>query len=89
MKNTIIELRAQNQPRVISHVIGLLSRKAVELNGIIFKNTGNDDLLKIFLMINNNDTRHDQVIKQLNKLHDIIDVSIHKGFAQKLFEKIE
>ncbi len=87
MKNIILELKAQNHPRVMSHVLGLLTRRAVDLNGVIYRNSGNNNLLKIFLMINNKHG-HEQIMKQLLKLHDIIDVSVHEGSAGKLFEKI-
>ena len=87
MKNIIIELTVKNHPGVMSRVTGLFSRRAFNLDGILCSRLKNDEISKIYLLVNEKE-KLDNVMKQLNKLEDVIDVSFHTGFALQMFKDL-
>ncbi|MBA3031434.1 MAG: acetolactate synthase small subunit [Desulfobacteraceae bacterium] len=77
MYDTIIELRVRNHPGVMSHITGLFSRRAFNLEGIICGPVGDGTQSRMILLVNKNH-RLDQMIKQLEKLYDVLAVSIRE-----------
>ncbi|MBU4316426.1 MAG: acetolactate synthase small subunit [Proteobacteria bacterium] len=77
MYDTIIELSVRNHPGVMSHITGLFSRRAFNLEGIVCGPVGDGTQSRMILLVNKNH-RLDQMIKQLEKLYDVLAVSVRE-----------
>lgn len=75
-KNYVIQLVVNNHPGVMSHIVGLFSRRAFNLEGIICARIGNGETSQMYLLVDN-DERTEQIVKQLKKLYDVLEVSVH------------
>ncbi len=75
---TVLELTVNNHPGVMSHVCGLFSRRGYNVEGILCMPVGNGHESRIWLLVNENG-RLIQMIKQLQKLQDVEDVSRHSA----------
>lgn len=74
----ILELEVNNHPGVMSHVCSLFSRRAYNLEAIACIPTGNGKTSKMWLQVDELE-RLEQVIKQIKKLPDVLDVVRHDG----------
>ncbi len=83
----VIVLEVQNHPGVMSHITGLFSRRAFNLDGILCGELNNGKNSQIYLLVKN-DAGLAQIIKQLQKLHDVIDVSLQDNYDCTLFSRI-
>ena len=83
----VLELTVNNHPGVMSHVCGLFSRRAFNVEGILCMPIGDGAKSRIWLLVNE-DTRLDQLVKELLKLQDVLDVARH-GTEHKVFEQLE
>lgn len=81
MYDTIIELSVRNHPGVMSHITGLFSRRAFNLEGIVCAPAGDGSKSRMVLLVNQNH-RLDQMIKQLEKLYDVLSVSVQEDSEQ-------
>jgi acetolactate synthase-1/3 small subunit len=72
----ILELTVNNHPGVMSHVCGLFSRRAFNVDGILCMPLPNSETSRIWLRVKEGD-RLAQVESQLHKLHDVHDVRRH------------
>ena len=84
----LIELLVRNHPGVMSHITGLFTRRAFNLEGILCAQIGDGSTSKMFLLVNN-DSVLDQIIKQLEKLYDVLEVSIHQDYDQSVFKNLD
>ncbi|MEJ2396302.1 MAG: acetolactate synthase small subunit [Candidatus Thiodiazotropha sp.] len=75
-EQAILELTVNNHPGVMSHVCGLFSRRAYNVDGILCMPIPNTDTSRIWLRVLEGD-RLAQVEHQLHKLHDVHDVRRH------------
>ncbi len=75
MNNIVVELIVNNHPGVMSHVAGLFARRAFNLEGIVCRKIGNGAKSQMLLLVND-DERLDQIVKQLQKLYDVLEVSL-------------
>lgn len=73
-RGEILRLRVRNHFGVMTHVCSLFSRRAFNLDAIICLPTGDGTQSTVLLMVNENE-RLDQLIRQLAKLEDVLDVS--------------
>lgn len=87
LAHTVLELDVNNHAGVMSHVVGLFSRRAFNVEGILCMPVGNGQTSRIWLMVNE-DTRLDQMVKQVEKLEDVLAVRRH-GAAHEVFERLE
>ena len=80
-----IELTVRNHPGVMSHICGMFSRRAFNVEAILCLPMGDASRSRIWLLVNE-DRRLEQMTKQVRKLHDVVDVQRHgpdpKGFAR-------
>ena len=76
-KTAILELTVNNHPGVMSHICGLFSRRAYNLEGIICLPIERGDTSRMWLKVDEED-KLVQVIKQIEKLPDVISVKNHK-----------
>jgi acetolactate synthase-1/3 small subunit len=84
----LVELLVRNHPGVMSHITGLFARRAFNLEGILCAQVGDGTTSKMFLLVNNNSTL-EQIIKQLEKLYDVIEVSLHSDYDQSVFKNFD
>jgi acetolactate synthase-1/3 small subunit len=84
MRKPVIELLVNNHPGVMSHVTGLFSRRAFNLEGILCGSVGDGKQSKMFLMVNE-DRRLPQLLKELAKLHDVMSVQLRHEIDDSIF----
>ncbi len=87
LAHTVLELNVNNHAGVMSHVVGMFSRRAYNVEGILCMPVGNGKTSRIWLMVNE-DERLDQMVKQVEKLEDVLAVRRH-GAAHEVFERLE
>lgn len=87
LARTVLELDVNNHAGVMSHVCGLFSRRAYNVEGILCMPVGMGSTSRIWLMVNE-DGRLDQMVKQLEKLEDVLAVRRH-GAEHEVFERLE
>jgi len=84
---TVLELTVNNHPGVMSHVVGLFSRRAYNVEGILCLPVGDGDTSRIWLLVNE-DKRLLQMIKQAEKLEDVQKVQ-RLAADDNLFARLE
>ena len=87
MHKEVIELRVRNHPGVMSHITGLFTRRAFNIEGILCGPIGDGEESRIFLLVNE-DQRLPQLIKQTQKLQDVITVQQRRDYDQTLFYRL-
>jgi acetolactate synthase-1/3 small subunit len=85
--NTIIELEVQNHAGVMSHITGLFSRRGFNLEGILCGQIADGSVSRMYLLVNQDD-RLEQIVRQLEKLYDVIRVTIQHDYDHTLFDKL-
>ena len=76
LTRTVLELDVNNHAGVMSHVAGLFSRRAYNVEGILCMPVGDGQKSRIWLLVNE-DARLPQMMKQAGKLEDVIAVRRH------------
>ncbi len=74
MKHTVAVL-VENKPGVLTRVAGLFSRRGFNIESLAVGVTENADTSRMTLVVSGDDNVLEQVMKQLNKLIDVIRVS--------------
>jgi acetolactate synthase-1/3 small subunit len=69
----ILSLVVRNHPGVMSHVCGLFARRAFNVEGILCVAIDGGTRSAVLLLVNE-DERLEQMIRQLDKLEDVIDI---------------
>ena len=87
LSGAVLELDVNNHAGVMSHVVGLFSRRAFNVEGILCMPVGTGATSRIWLLVNE-DARLDQMIRQLEKLVDVLAVRRH-GAEHEVFERLE
>lgn len=72
----VLELTVNNHPGVMSHVCGLFSRRAFNVDGILCLPVGDGATSRIWLRVPEGE-RLAQVERQLHKLHDVHEIRRH------------
>ncbi len=72
-RRTALRLLVRNHPGVMSHVCGLFARRAFNVEGICCVPIG-DSTRSVILLDVDEDARLPQMIAQLRKLEDVIEV---------------
>lgn len=75
-QQAILELTVNNHPGVMSHVCGLFSRRAFNVDGILCMPLPDTETSRIWLRVHEGE-RLSQVESQLHKLHDVHGVRRH------------
>ena len=84
---TTLELKVNNHPGVMLHVVGLFSRRAFNLEGIACLPCRDDRFSRMWLRVKN-DSKLPQIVEQLKKLHDTQEVREHEA-SHEAFERLE
>ncbi len=87
LARTVLELDVNNHAGVMSHVVGMFSRRAYNVEGILCMPVGTGEMSRIWLMVNE-DARLEQMVKQIEKLEDVRAVRRH-GAEHEVFEQLE
>lgn len=74
-KNYIVQLTVRNHPGVMSHVAGLFSRRNFNLEGILCVPLKDSGKSRMCLIVKPGSNIR-QIAKQLQKLYDVIEVSV-------------
>ena len=82
----VIEIEVRNHPGVMSHITGLFFRRGFNLEGIHCARIGNGENSKMYLLVENNE-KIEQIRYQLEKLYDVLMVSIGIIIPEKKIEK--
>ena len=69
----VLRLLVRNHPGVMSHVCGLFARRAFNVEGILCMPVG-DGSRSVVLLLVHEDDRIEQVVLQLRKLEDVMEV---------------
>jgi acetolactate synthase-1/3 small subunit len=80
-----LELTVNNHAGVMTHVVGLFSRRAYNVEGILVMPVGDATQSRIWLLVND-DARLSNMIRQLEKLEDVCAVRRHAGQHQVFVE---
>ncbi len=86
-RQTVLQVTVRNQPGVMSHVCGLFARRAFNVEGIVCLPIGDGKESRIWLRVNE-DVRLEQVVRQVRKLADVLDVRL-QGAAHDVFTQVE
>ena len=87
LARAVLELDVNNHAGVMSHVVGLFSRRAYNVEGILCMPVGSGVTSRIWLLVNE-DARLEQMVKQVEKLEDVLAVRRH-GAGHEVFERLE
>ena len=82
----VLEIDVNNHPGVMSHVVGLFSRRAYNVDGILCMPVGTGKTSRIWLTVGE-DRRLEQMIRQIEKLEDVLAVHRH-GAGHEVFERV-
>ena len=82
----VLELDVNNHPGVMSHICNLFARRAFNVEGILCMPVGNGKTSRIWLTVNE-DARLEQMIRQIEKLEDVLKVNRH-GAAHEVFDRV-
>lgn len=91
MKNSdyiVIELLVQNHPGVMLHITGLFARRAFNLEGILCGQIGDGTTSRMYLLVKDDDFL-EQIVKQLRKLYDVLDVKVRSEYDYTIFHNPE
>lgn len=72
--DVVLRLHVRNHPGVLSHVCGLFARRAFNVEGIVCLPVG-DATRSVILLRVHDDARLEQMIRQLRKLEDLVDIA--------------
>lgn len=83
----VISVLVRNHPGVLSHVAGLFTRRAYNIESIAAGITERPDVTRITLVVSGDETVLEQVVKQLRKLIDVIRV-VDLKYAQAVTREL-
>ncbi|MFT3964182.1 acetolactate synthase small subunit [Propionivibrio sp.] len=86
LPQTVLELDVNNHAGVMSHIVGLFSRRAYNVEGILCMPVGAGRTSRIWLTVKE-DARLEQMIRQIEKLEDVLAVHRH-GAGHEVFERV-
>ena len=86
-KRLILVLTVNNHPGVMSHITGLFSRRAFNLEGILCAPIDDGSKSRMYLLINEDD-RLSQIVSQLSKLYDVLSVKICRECDRSVFDRL-
>lgn len=78
MHDQVINLTVSNHPGVLSRIAGLFARRNYNLDGVYVVGLTGTSESRMQLLVKS-DERLPQIIKQLEKLYDVRDISVEEG----------
>lgn len=83
----IVVVTVRNHPGVMSHITGLFSRRAYNLEGILCSPIEDGKKSRMYLLVNE-DERLEQIVKQVQKLYDVFTVVLCHGCDTSVFGRL-
>ncbi len=83
----VLEIDVNNHAGVMSHVVGLFSRRSYNVEGILCLPVGDGRQSRIWLLVNE-DQRLAQMMKQVGKLEDVMAIRRHNA-DHAVFQDLE
>lgn len=83
----VLELELENHPGVMAHVVGLFARRSYNLEGILCMPVGDGATSRALLLVDE-ESRLEQVMRQVEKLVDVRSVRRHAA-GQAAFGQLE
>jgi acetolactate synthase I/III small subunit len=83
----VLELTVNNHPGVMSHICGLFTRRAYNVEGMLCMPIGTGTQSRIWLLVQA-DHRLEQMCKQVQKLADVLSMQRH-GANHEVFVRLE
>lgn len=80
----VLELLVRNHPGTMSHITGLFARRAFNLEAIVCAPVGDGATSRILLLVAD-EPRLEQVERQLEKLHDVLEVRVRPDLGPEFF----
>jgi len=71
----IISVLVRNHPGVLSHVVGLFTRRSYNIESLAAGVTEDPEITRLTIVVGGDDLVLDQVMKQVNKLVDVLKVT--------------
>jgi acetolactate synthase-1/3 small subunit len=87
LARAVLEIDVNNHAGVMSHVVGLFSRRSYNVEGILCLPVGDGRQSRIWLLVNE-DRRLVQMMKQVEKLEDVIAIRRHNA-DHAVFQDLE
>jgi acetolactate synthase I/III small subunit len=87
LAGAVLEIDVRNHAGVMSHVVSLFTRRAYNLEAILVMPVGQGAMSRVWLKVLE-DVRLPQLIKQVEKLEDVLAVRRH-GVDHAVFEGVE
>ena len=87
LARAVLEIDVNNHAGVMSHVVGLFSRRSYNVEGILCLPVGDGRQSRIWLLVNE-DQRLAQMMKQVEKLEDVIAIRRHNA-EHAVFQDLE
>jgi len=87
LARAVLEIDVNNHAGVMSHVVGLFSRRSYNVEGILCLPVGDGRQSRIWLLVNE-DQRLAQMMKQVDKLEDVIAIRRHNA-DHAVFQDLE
>ena len=87
-ENIVLKLTVNNHAGVMSHITGLFSRRGYNLEGILCGKIANTEQSRMYLLVEKN-KQLEQTVRQLQKLYDVVDLSIEDGANNPIVTFIE
>lgn len=84
---TQLELTVNNHPGVMSHVCGMFSRRAFNVEGILCMPVNGGQTSRVWLLVHE-DERLEQMVRQLEKLQDVKEVRRQEA-GKEVFDQLE
>lgn len=86
-RDVVLELLVRNHPGTMSHVTGLFARRGFNLDAIVVAPVGGGSTSRVLLLVAN-ESRLDQVEKQLAKLYDVLAVQERTDLDAAYFNQL-
>ena len=83
----IVTLQVENKPGVLARIVGLISGRGYNIEGLTVAPTQDPDISRMTIEVPGDDRVIEQVTKQLNKLIDVIkvtDLTVQRHIGQEL-----
>jgi len=72
--NNILSVLVRNHAGVLSHVAGLFTRRGYNIESLVAATTADPAISRLTIVVAGDEAMADQVVKQINKLIDVISV---------------
>jgi acetolactate synthase-1/3 small subunit len=87
MAERVIELLVRNHPGVMSHVTGLFARRAFNIEHILCLPDAGRETSRILFSVDDGG-RLEQILRQVEKLHDVLEARLRPEGARELFGQV-